>query len=124
MVIYFLALGFFVIIFNKRNQRIGDMATGTAVIMLKDKVKISHTILENITNDYKPMYPTVIKLSDNDARIIKETFVIAKKTSDHATLLKLKAKIEEVTGTKAVQNDTHSYIDKVLKDYNYYTQSM
>ncbi len=122
--VYFLALGLFVMIFNKRTQRIGDMATGTAVILLKDKVKISHTILENISENYIPMYPSVIKLSDNDARIIKEAFIIAKKNSDHATLLKLKAKIESVIGTKSKQKDTHSYIDKVLKDYNYYTQDM
>ena len=124
MDIYFFALGFFVIIFSKKDQRIGDMATGTAVILLKDKVKISHTILEQISENYKPMYPNVIKLSDNDARIIKETFVSAKKHNDHATLLKLKAKIEEVTGTKSKHNDTHGYIDTVLKDYNFYTQNM
>ncbi|NAS32887.1 RDD family protein [Flavobacteriaceae bacterium R38] len=122
--VYFFALGFFVIVFNKRNQRIGDMATGTAVILLKDKVKISHTILENISDNYIPSYPNVIRLSDNDARIIKETFMVAKKTSDHATLLKLKSKIEEVTGTKSTERDTHSYINKILKDYNYYTQNM
>lgn len=122
--VYLFGLGLFSMIFSKKGQRIGDMATGTAVILLKDKVKISHTILENLSSDYKPTYPSVIKLSDNDARIIKETFITAKKSSDHATLLKLKAKIEEVIGAKSLQKDTHSYIDKVLKDYNYYTQNM
>ena len=29
----------------------------------------------DLNEDYKPTYPWVIKLSDNDARIIKETFV-------------------------------------------------
>jgi len=73
-----LGLGFFVIIFSKRSQRIGDMAAGTSVISLKDKVSINHTILEDLNENYKPTYPNVIKLSDNDARIIKETFNVAK----------------------------------------------
>lgn len=122
--VYLFGLGFFVIIMNKNNQRIGDMVTGTAVIMLKDKVKFSHTILENIKENYKPTYPSVIKFSDNDMRIIKDTFLSVKKTSDYATLLKLKQKIEEVMEVKSIQSDTHSFIDTVLKDYNYYTQDM
>ncbi len=112
------------IITSNKSQRLGDITAGTSVISLKDKVSINHTILEDIKDDYKPTYPSVIKLSDNDMRIIKDTFLTTKQTSDHATLLKLKLKIEEVMETKSVHNDTFSFIDTVLKDYNYYTQNM
>ena len=83
--------------FSKKQQRLGDMAAGTAVIALKDKVNISHTILEHLKNDYKPTYPNVIKLSDNDARIIKDTFTVAKASKDYQTLIKLRNKLIEVT---------------------------
>ena len=53
-------------LFNKKSQRLGDMAAGTAVIGLKDSVNINHTILEYLREDYKPSYPNVIKLSDNE----------------------------------------------------------
>lgn len=122
--IYILGLGFFVILFSKRSQRLGDMAAGTSVIMLKDKVNISHTILEDLHDDYKPTYPTVIKLSDNDARIIKDTFTTAKLTSDYQTLIKLRNKITEVIGVTAINGNDIQFIDTILKDYNYYTQSM
>lgn len=122
--IYILGLGFFVILFSKRSQRLGDMAAGTSVIMLKDKVNISHTILENLHDDYKPTYPTVIKLSDNDARIIKDTFTTAKLASDYQTLIKLRNKITEVIGVTAINGNDIQFIDTILKDYNYYTQSM
>lgn len=123
--IYVLGLGFFVMLFNKKTQRFGDMAAGTAVISLKDNVSINHTILENITEDYKPTYPSVIKLSDNDARIIKETFVSARATKDYQTLIKLRSKIMEVIGLKEMKHKTDiDFIDVVLKDYNYYTQNM
>ncbi|UNY98701.1 RDD family protein [Zhouia spongiae] len=112
------------VVVNNRNQRLGDITAGTAVISLKDKVTINHTILENLSEDYVPTYPSVIKLSDNDVRIIKETLQTAKRSLDHTTLLKLKRKVEEVIGVKAEENDTQMFINTVLKDYNYYTQSM
>ncbi|MEO9077506.1 MAG: RDD family protein, partial [Gelidibacter sp.] len=71
-----------------------------------------------------PTYPTVIKLSDNDARIIKDTFTAAKSANDHQTLIKLRNKITEVIGVKAVHGNDIQFIDTILKDYNYYTQSM
>ncbi|WP_163514420.1 RDD family protein [Gelidibacter japonicus] len=122
--IYIFGLGFFVILFSKRSQRLGDMAAGTSVILLKDKVNISHTILEELTEDYKPTYPTVIKLSDNDARIIKDTFTTAKLANDYQTLIKLRNKITEVIEVKAINGNDIQFIDTILKDYNYYTQSM
>lgn len=123
--VYVLGLGFFVMLFNNKTQRLGDMAAGTAVISLKDNVTISHTILENLREDYKPTYLNVIKLSDNDARIIKETFTSAKATRDYQTLTKLRSKIMEVADIKEMkQKSDIEFIDVVLKDYNYYTQDM
>ena len=123
--IYIFGLGFFVMLFNKKTQRIGDMAAGTAVIGLKNNVNISHTILENLKENYRPTYPNVIKLSDNDARIIKETFSAARISKDYQTLIKLRNKIIEVVGIKDVKQSTDmEFIDVILKDYNFYTQSM
>ncbi len=118
------AIGLVSMIVSEKMQRLGDMVAGTSVITLKNKVRISHTILEELHESYTPTYPSVIKLSDNDARIIKETFLVAKRSGDHATLLKLKLKIEEVIGSKSQHNDTYGFIDTVMKDYNYYTQNM
>ena len=113
------------IITSPKNQRLGDMTAGTAVISLKNNVNISHTILEDLKQDYVPTYPMVIKLSDNDARIIKDTFKTAKKSKDYKTLIKLRTKIVEVLELKDVKHNTdHEFIDVILKDYNYYTQNM
>jgi len=123
--IYILGLGFFIMLFNKKTQRLGDMAAGTAIIGLKDRVNINHTILENLSEGYKPTYPNVIKLSDNDARIIKDTFINAKASKDYPTLIKLRKKLVEVIDIKDVkQNSDIEFIDVIMKDYNYYTQNM
>ena len=109
---------------SKKNQRLGDMAANTVVIALKDHAKFSQTILENLAENYKPKYPNVIKLSDNDARIIKDTFTLAVKERDYKTLTKLRTKIEEVTETESQEKTDEEFIRVVLKDYNFYTQNM
>jgi len=117
-------IGLITMIVSSKTQRLGDMTAGTAVISLKNNISINHTILEEIDQAYVPTYPLVIKLSDNDARIIKETFNIAVAKRDYATLIKLRTKIEEVTGIKNTSGNDTDFLRTVLKDYNYYTQSM
>ena len=117
-------VGFLLILFTNKNQRFGDIIANTVVIYLKDEVQFSETILENIKVNYVPTYPSVIKLSDNDARIIKDTFKMAMKHNDYKTLIKLRSKIIEVTGISSKGNSDKEFIDTVLKDYNFYTQSM
>ncbi len=117
-------IGLITMIVNKKTQRLGDISAGTAVITLKNKVGIQHTILEDISEEYYPTYPLVIKLSDNDARIIKETYQSAVANADYVLLNKLTAKIEEVTGIKNDMESASKFIKTILKDYNYYTQNM
>ncbi len=108
---------------TRKNQRLGDIAAGTGVISLKNNVSIDNTILEELGQEYVPVYPQVIKLSDNDVRIIKDNYISARARHDYDLISKLSAKIESVTGIKN-SAPNHEFIETVLKDYNYYTQSM
>jgi uncharacterized RDD family membrane protein YckC len=112
------------VITSQKSQRLGDMVAGTSVITLKNSISINNTILEEIGTEYIPAYPLVIKLSDNDMRIIKETFLKAKAKDDTVTIAKLRDKIESVTGIKSQSGYDSDFIKTVLKDYNYYTQNM
>lgn len=107
---------------SKNQQRLGGMASGTAVISLKQKVSIDHTILQNVEEGYQPVYSSVIKLSDNDVRIIKENFLLAVKNNDFKTLGILREKITNVIGEEPHKDiTTENFIKRVLKDYNHYT---
>jgi uncharacterized RDD family membrane protein YckC len=117
-------VGLLLIIYTPNGQRFGDIIANTLVVSLKDEVEFSDTILENISSSYIPTYPNVIQLSDNDARIIKNTFQNTLKYDDFETLIKLRTKILEVTQIKSVHSSDKEFIDTVLKDYNYYTQNM
>jgi uncharacterized RDD family membrane protein YckC len=117
-------VGLIALMVSKKTQRLGDMAAGTAVISLKNDVSINHTILRDISSSYVPVYPLVIKLSDNDVRIIKETYDAAYSQADFNMIQKLQDKIEAVTGIRSVSQGPTAFVDTVLKDYNYYTQNM
>ena len=119
------AIGIISIASNKNSQRLGDITAGTSVISIKNKGGIDQTILMELEDAYKPTYPNVIKLSDNDARIIKDTFITAKASKDYATLIKLRQKVLEVTEIKQqMESNDMAFLTTVLKDYNYYTQNM
>ncbi|WDF47222.1 RDD family protein [Chryseobacterium sp. KACC 21268] len=108
---------------SKNHQRLGDIATGTAVISLKNNVNISHTILEQLKEDYVPTFPQVILLSDNDVRIIKENFQKALKTDDRQIINRLTNRIVEILKLEpdSIQFTQRQFISVVIKDYNFYT---
>ncbi|WP_343643368.1 RDD family protein [Chryseobacterium sp.] len=116
-------VGLISMIVSKNNQRLGDIASGTAVISLKNNINISHTILENIHENYVPSFPQVIALSDNDMRIIKDNYTKALKADDRQIISKLSDKIKsilklEIDPTKMTERQ---FIGVIIKDYNYYT---
>ncbi|MGK6342065.1 RDD family protein [Chryseobacterium sp. DT-3] len=116
-------VGLISMIVSKNNQRLGDIASGTAVISLKNNINISHTILENINEGYVPSFPQVIALSDNDMRIIKDNYTKALKADDRQIISRLSDKIKsilklEIDPRKMTERQ---FINVVIKDYNYYT---
>jgi uncharacterized RDD family membrane protein YckC len=117
------SIGLLTCLFSEKRQRVGDMAAGTVVISTKNKVKISHTILEEISDNYEPKFLMVTKLTDKDVRLIKETYQIAIRSNDFKTLTLLRKKVESVLEVESDLYD-RQFIDTILKDYNYYTQEM
>lgn len=116
-------VGLITMIVSKNTQRLGDMASGTAVISLKNKVNISHTILENLQVDYIPLFPQVIALTDNDVRIIKENYQKALKIDDRQVVSKLSTKIKEILKLEIdpTKMTERQFINVIIKDYNFYT---
>jgi len=117
------SIGILTLVFSEKRQRLGDKAAGTVVISTKNKVKITHTILEEVEDNYQPKFVNVTMLNDKDARLIKETYLIAIRSNDYKTLNILRKKVEGLLGVESDLYD-RQFIDTVLKDYNHYTQKM
>jgi len=108
---------------TKNNQRLGDIAAGTTVISLKNKINISHTILEKLQDNYVPTFPQVIALNDNDMRIIKDNYLKALKIDDRQIISKLSDKIKNILKLEVDPTlmTERQFIGIIIKDYNYYT---
>ena len=114
-------IGVLSIAFTKNGQRIGDIASGTAVISLKESVRLSATIFQEVESDYIPVYPQVISLSDRDIQIIKEALQNARRNRDLKLLRHLTSKVESVLKVSRADLLEGPFLDTVIKDYNYLT---
>lgn len=111
------------ILLNGKGQRVGDIAASTTVITEKLTVNFSQTILMDIPENYEPSYPQVTVFSDSEIQTIKNVFIEARYNGNHNVILKLASRISSVMQVK-LEETPIKFIDKVIKDYNYYTQNM
>jgi uncharacterized RDD family membrane protein YckC len=109
------------VLINERKQRLGDMAAGTTVVAEKQKVRLTHSVFEEIDTDYTPTFPSVQSLQDSDAQLIKTVFREAKQRRNKQVLSELSAKIISLLDIERPANMSDiKFISTVLKDFNYY----
>ena len=113
------------IISSKYSQRLGDFAAGTAVITERNKMNISHTILEELSYTYQPLFSQaeVLLFSDQDAQTIKNYLAQALKSKNgQFTIARLSDKITEVSKREHTSyTQKADFIQQFLKDYSFYT---
>ncbi len=114
---------FVCVLATKNHQRLGDIAAGTTVIKVKNSYALSSTIFKEISQSYQPVFSQVVKLSDNDMRIVKDTYQHALKSRNLQTIHKLRKKVENVMEVDSKMND-EEFLDTVMNDFNHYTQDM
>lgn len=119
----FLFIGLLVMLFTEREQRLGDLAAGTVVIKLKQRVTLSDTILVQLDENYAPTYPQVEKLSNVDMDIIREVLAAVSKRDVPVSIIEATAQAKRIVETKMEiqsQQPPVEFLNTVLKDYNYY----
>ncbi len=112
------AIALITILINGKGQRIGDIAAGTTVIKMKQKVQLSDTILNKAEPNYTVVFPQAVRLSDNDISIIKEVMQVCIRSNNYEAMerlvLKTKATMEITTHLPDIQ-----FLSTVLQDYSY-----
>ena len=113
------------IISSKYSQSLGDFTAGTAVITERNKMNISHTILEELSYTYQPLFTQaeVLLFSDQDAQTIKNYLALALKSKNgHLTIARLADKISEISKREHISFTKKSdFVQQFLKDYSFYT---
>jgi uncharacterized RDD family membrane protein YckC len=107
------------IVANGKGQRLGDMAAGTTVIKLKQKVKLSDTILNDVRPEYKIVFTEVNRLTDNDIAIIKEVIHKSIQTNNQEAIKKLALKTKAAMQVSSDLPD-NQFLLTVLSDYSHY----
>lgn len=107
------------ILANGKGQRIGDMAAGTTVIKMKQKVTINDTILNKVKPSYTIVFQEVSKLSDADIAIIKEVMKVALRTGNQQAIDRLAKKTKETMGITTNLPHTQ-FLATVVQDYSQY----
>jgi uncharacterized RDD family membrane protein YckC len=123
VVITFGGFAVLTILIKGNGQRLGDIAAGTTVITEKESVSIDDTILKEIPLDYIPKYSQVTVLNDSDMQMIKNIYNDAIFNSNHAIVIKISRRLEDLMKVEAKESPTN-FVATVIKDYNYYTQKM
>ncbi len=122
---YIFVTGFFgvavviTIAVNGKSQRLGDMAAGTVVVNTKTSLSVADTVFMQINNqDYRVMFPDVMRLSDRDINTIKNVVTQAQKKGNYDMCNRVAMKVKEVL--KITTNlDSPDFLEKLLADYNY-----
>ena len=123
--IFFLVLylpDFLCIVISAKAQRLGDLAAGTVVIDSKYRANINETIYLQIEdNNYQPLFPQVMRLSDRDINGIRNLLNVKRQSDDNTRyVIDVSQKIKTVLGIESDLYPT-DFLEQLLKDYNYFT---
>lgn len=113
----------FSILLTAKSQRIGDLAAGTILIDRRYKTNINETIyLEIEEDDYKPVYPQVMRLTDRDINGIRNLLDV--KSNNRDTEIYIEQVVYRIREILHIQADMEAreFLQQLLKDYNFLTR--
>ncbi len=116
--IFFFIPVFFCMLITKKNQRFGDLAAGTLVIVSRVKTNINNTVFLELDESYQPRYQNVLQLSDRDMNIIKTILDTSIKQKNYEFAERTSAKIRMALRITEYQHPVE-FLETILKDYNY-----
>lgn len=112
-------LGIYVILFNGKGQRLGDIAAGTTVISLRQRVTLSDTLSTDLPADHQVTFPEATRLTDAHARLIKEVLATTSYTRP-TMLVKLATRLQQQLAL-TVQQTPEAFLRTLLRDYLFLT---
>jgi uncharacterized RDD family membrane protein YckC len=112
-------ISFIIFVITPYNQRIGDIAAGTAIVLKKLPYKLSDTIFQELdTRLYQVTFPDVMRLSDKDINIIDNIVKQHYKSNIHQYVETVSTKIKTVLHIET-DMDHELFLETLLRDYNY-----
>lgn len=103
---------------SEKAQRIGDILAQTIVIKTSTKESLNSTIFTEVEQDYAPLFPQAMRISDKDLNFIKKILDRNKKSPYSKELM---SAAEKVKAYLQLETDLPpgAFLERLLKDYNY-----
>lgn len=117
------AIALVVFLFNGKGQRLGDMAAGTTVAKLKNRITLEETLFSQTDENYIPTYHNADLLNESEIETIKEVITAFSKRYSVETLTlisKTKFVVEQKLDVKSEVTDKE-FLTQVVKDFNHLT---
>jgi uncharacterized RDD family membrane protein YckC len=106
------------VVSSKKSQRLGDILAHTILVNTSPKGSMEETVFMEVADNYIPVFPQIMRLSDKDINAIKGILDTARKKGDFnlAAMAGEKIKSHLMIDTPMPPFD---FLDTLLKDYNY-----
>ena len=114
-------LGLVVMLINGRGQRLGDLAAGTTVISLKQRVELHQTLMTQVPPEHQVSFPEVVRLTDAQAAMIKEVIQTMYTGNRWQLVEEMAEKVRRAIGNNGDGLKSTEFLRVVLKDYVYLT---
>lgn len=101
-----------------KHQRLGDVLAHTLVITVKQAGRLSDTLFLPVKEDYVPVFPAVMRLSDRDINSLKGLLNTANQRHDYALADRAGGKVKNYLGIET-EMSAFDFLETLLKDYNY-----
>ena len=114
----FIFSGIVCIIITSRSQRIGDLVAGTIIVNSKNTTTWQDTVFIETADDYQPVFPQVMRLTDKDINSVKQIFETTRKSGNYMYANRVKDKIMAILKIET-DLDAFDFMEILLKDYNH-----
>ncbi|SRR6266487_723615 len=106
------------VVSSKKNQRLGDILAHTILVNTRPKGSMEETVFMEVADNYIPVFPQIMKLSDRDINAIKNILDTARKKNDFNLAFMAGEKIKSHLNINSPMSP-FDFLDTLLKDYNY-----
>ncbi|MBK9148216.1 MAG: RDD family protein [Flavobacteriales bacterium] len=114
-------LGLVVVLINGKGQRLGDLAGGTTVVSLKQRTRLSDTLLTEVRDTHVVRFPQAARLTDAQAALVKEVLGSTRVTNRHAMISEVAAKVRAAMSVTGDGMRDVEFLQAVLRDYVHIT---
>jgi uncharacterized RDD family membrane protein YckC len=103
---------------GKKSQRLGDILAHTILVRTGARGNVEDTVFMEVSDNYVPVYPQIMRLSDKDINAVKNILDSARKKKDFELAAMATEKIKRHLNLESSLSP-FDFLDTVMKDYNY-----